>query len=657
VRAFARARGLGDALRQAGIGTLAAAAILFIFGGFAISVDFPRAATNFKGDEATYYSQTYSIVRDRDLAFQRRDLTRVWEEFPSGPEGIFLKRGSQVHGLTRSGSFPYVRLDQTSDESRTRYFYGKSFIYPLFAAPFVALFGTNGFLVFHALLLTLNFAVAYRFLTVTGSVPGPAAFFAGVFLFASVVPVYFVWLAPELFNFSLVLHAFFLCIYKRVLPAAALETPAPPLSRLEAFLQSPATDSAAAVLLGVATFSKPTHVLAFLPFAVLLLLKREIRRLVMAGVVFAIVVVGLFSANAAISGELNYQGGGEHRRKSFNSSTGYPFANTVETFDNRGSTVATDAVPVDILVHRDTVTVLGWNIFYFVFGRYSGLLPYFFPGLLALAMFLMARRERRLWQWVIAGGIAVAVVGLLVYMPYTYSGGGGPIGNRYFLSFYPLFLFLMPPIRSVVPGLVGLAFGALFTAKLVLNPFYTSFNPNEHTKAGPLRMLPIELTLLNDLPVAADIERARRSLGGAPPVAAYFPDGNAYLPEGDSFWVRGGARADVILRAPASVDGSGQATSLKIRRLTLEITNGADSNRVVMSAGLRRLTLDLAPGEVRTVDFTPAGGVPYKPATYPTNYIYAFSVSTRTGFVPFLEESGSTDSRYLGALVRVTPVY
>jgi hypothetical protein len=203
---------------------------------------------------------------------------------------------------------------------------------------------------------------------------------------------------------------------------------------------------------------------------------------------------------------------------------------------------------------------------------------------------------------------------------------------------------------------VALVIGSLFTAKLVLNPFYTSFNPNEHAKSGPLRALPIELTLLNDLPVSADGNRARRSLGGVPPVAAYFPDDGAYLPEADSFWVRGKSRADILLRAPVTDNGN-QITSLRVRRLALEITNGRAANRVVVSAGWRRVSLDLAPGEVRTIDFKPAGGVPYKPAEYPTNYIYTFSVSSSAGFVPFLEEPDSTDSRLLGALVKVTPVY
>jgi hypothetical protein len=417
-------------------------------------------------------------------------------------------------------------------------------------------------------------------------------------------------------------------------------------------MRSPWSDYIAAILLGIVTFSKPTHVLAFAPFAGVLLLGKEWRRLIVACALFGFVVCGLFAANAAITGELNYQGGD---RKSFSSATGYPFAN-LERFLDRGQSVATDAVPLDILLHRDTALVLVWNIYYFVVGRYSGLLPYFFPGVLAVLLFLFSRNQRALWQWVIAAGLALSVVVLLAYMPYTYSGGGGPIGNRYFLSFYPLFLFLMPPLVSIKPAMTALAIGSLFIAKLVMNPFYTSFNPGEHAKAGPLRWLPIELTLLNDLPVAADAARARRSLGGTPPVAAYFPDDAAYGPEEDGFWVRGKSRADVMLRAPARAEGD-RVTPLEIRRLALQITNGRASNHVVISSGWRRMALDLAPGEVKSVDFKPGGGIPYKPALYPTNYIYAFSVTTSAGFVPFLEETGSSDSRFLGVLVKVTPVY
>src|SRR5206468_560967 len=87
------------------------------------------------------------------------------------------------------------------------------------AAPFVRLFGTNGFLVFHALLLTLCFAAAVAWLRARGSPAPIAVAYAAAFLGVSVVPVYFVWLTPELFNFALVFLAFFLWSYKENNPA------------------------------------------------------------------------------------------------------------------------------------------------------------------------------------------------------------------------------------------------------------------------------------------------------------------------------------------------------------------------------------------------------------------------------------------------------
>ena len=150
-------------------GVLVTTAVALISLGFALSVDFPRTAKGFKGDEATYYSLTYSLARDRDITFQRQDLIRVWEEF-SGPDGIFLKRGASVD-FKRSSSFPFFTMERTPDAARGRLYYGKSYIYPLFVSPFVWLMGTTGFLVFHALLLTLDVALAYRYLAARGSPP------------------------------------------------------------------------------------------------------------------------------------------------------------------------------------------------------------------------------------------------------------------------------------------------------------------------------------------------------------------------------------------------------------------------------------------------------------------------------------------------------
>jgi hypothetical protein len=633
------ARG-GSATAGRSVGTLATLLVGVALLGFALSVDFPRAAHGFKGDEATYYSLAHSLARDHDFSFTRADLVRVWDEFPTGPEGIFLKRGRRVT-LRRADAFPWVRIGKPYVVDRL--FYGKSFIYPLVAAPFVRLFGTNGFLVLHALLLTICFGAAVAWLEARGSPPPVAVAYATAFLGVSVVPVYLVWLTPELFNFSLVFLAFFLWTYK--------ENGA---GRWAPLLSGPGSDYLAAILLGVATFSKPVHIVLIGPLVALALWRRQWMRSARIFVLFAAATGLLFMANYVTTGDANYQGG---NRKTFYGYTGFPFANPRETFETTGQARATDGVPLDIVVTSDAPTVFGYNLAYFTIGRYSGFVPYFFPGVVSLVLFLAAPRRRPLWQWLTAGVALVAAIGLILYMPYTYSGGGGPVGNRYYLSFYPLFLFITPALSLPVAPLAAMAVGALFTAPLVMNPFDMSFDPGAHAKSGPIRILPIELTQLIDLPVSAKPDRSRIKLAGDPPMLAYFPDDNAYRVEGDAFWVRGRSRADIILRAPAVDDELGTGRPIRLQSLAVEIENGAKPNEVRIRTGGENLSVPLAPGEQKTVTVRPGTGLPYRPLTFPTNYLYSISITSESGFVPFLETPESTDSRVLGARIRLVPTY
>ncbi|HJZ78642.1 MAG TPA: hypothetical protein VKE51_43240 [Vicinamibacterales bacterium] len=626
-------------------GALASLALGIVLVAFAVTFDLPRETQSFKGDEATYYSLTKSIATDFDFAFERKDLTRVWEEFRGGPEGIFLKRG-KVNRIRSSSSFPFFRRVKLEDPVRARLYYAKSFIYPLAAAPFVFVFGTHGFLVLHALLLSLDLFVAYCFLTARGSQPAAALAFAGVFLGASVIPVYFVWMTPEFFNLSLVFYAVFLWAYKEAAPEAGVED-----SR---FLTSARSDLAAAAMIGVLSFSKLPHAILMAPLVAVAAYRRQWRRAVAVAIVWAAVTGGLFAANAAITGEFNYQAGD---RKTFYGRDGFPFANDRETFESIGPVRERGSLMVgDVLANRHTFTVLGHNLVYFLVGRFCGLVPYFFPGVLSVALFLGTRR-RRLWQWLLAATVAAAALVLLVVTPFTYSGGGGPVGNRYFLSFYPVFLFLTPPLAGLVPAAIALACGSLFTAQIVLNPIYASLHPGEHTKSGPLHALPIELTLLNDLPMAFDADRSRRPLTGSPPMLAYFPDEGAFSPEGDAFWLRGKSRADVVLRAPVADLGGGQFVSKTITRLAVEVQNGGDPGRVSVSTGAESRALAMKPAEVAHFTLAMPRGVPYHRDENPTSYLYVVSFGTTAGFVPFLDAPNSSDSRFLGARVRIVPEY
>ena len=641
-------------------GVIASALLGILLLAFALSVNFPKAnGSAFKGDESTYYVLGLSLARDFDFQFERKDLVRVWEEY-SGPQGIFLKRGKDVE-IRGSSSFPFFQWQKREDPERdTRLYISKSYIYPLVAAPFVYLFGTNGFLVFHALLLAFDLLVIYLFIHGATRSNWVALPFALAFLGTSVVPVYFVWLVPELFNFSLVLYAVFFWAYKEV-----------GRDQARSLLAGRASDYIAAVLIGVATFSKPPHLLVLGPMLLLAASRRQWKHALASLVICATVTAALFGANAAITGEFNYQGGD---RKTFYFHTGFPFANTYETFDTIGPVRGREDLLVgDVLVNAHSGSVFLHNLWYFFAGRNAGLVPYFFPGILAIVLFLLSK-DKQLWQWLALVTIAGTVAMHVFVWPFTWNGGGGPVGSRYFMPFYALFLVLIPPTAGLGSALTAFAVGSLFTAQLVFNPLYVSLRPGEHTKAGPLRWLPIELTLLHDLPVAQDGDRMRRVVGPpnpAPHMFAYFPDDNAFNPEETPaksddwwFWVKGHAKAEVVLRGPVASLGGDKWVSKTITRLTVEIQNGAIENRVTVATGRESQTLDMAPDEKKAVSLALPGGVPFRREVQPTSYLYKISIRTTAGFVPFLrvpcdkpQGPCPQDPRFLGAMVHLVPEY
>lgn len=621
---------------------------------FALSVNFPKAAFAFQSDEATYYTLAYSLARDGDFTFERQDLARVWEEFPTGPEGIFLKRGKNL-SLRGSSSFPFLAWDKQPDDRSDRLYFAKSFVYPLAAAPFIVLFGTNGFLLLHALLLTLDLLAAYAFLRARSSTAA-ALCYAIVFFFGSAAPVYFVWLTPELFNLSFGLLGLFLWCYKEVAPP--LE---PGAGRWSRFLRSPASTYAGAALIGIAVFSKPSNIFLAGPPLLLALWRRQWRGLILTGIACALVVIALFGWNMAITGEWNFQGGD---RKTFYGGTGFPFQTAQNGFGERAPSKATDSLLFDVLLSRDALlSVFPRNLGYFFFGRHTGLVPYFFPGVLSLALFIAARRQRAPFQWGMAATFVIGSVGLLLVVPYTYSGGGGPIGNRYFMGLYPLLLFLTPPLASAAPAIAAQLFGGLFTAQLVLNPFFVSYHPAEHMKSGVYRWLPVELTLLNDLPINVNASRVRQPLAGAPPASAYFLDDNAYPMEGEWFWTRGASRTELLLRGPAAPHDATRPReqwtfdSKRIHHVTVQVRSGDVANRVTVSTGADSSSVDLEPGSDATLTVRMPAGMPYrKDPDQPTSYVYWLSIRSSTGFTPIFS-SGSRDSRFLGAMVRIVPVY
>lgn len=600
---------------------LAVLAALFLLTTSAVVVPFDVGRTfGIKGDEATYVSMALSLAYDGDLKFRPEDLHRFQRLYGSGPEGIFLKQGYHL-GVDVAAKWPPVSLVKTPNPPRAGLEFGKPFAYAVAAAPFVRIAGLRGLLLFNVLLLASVMWMAWRFASAR---IGPAAgvLLAVAFVGASVIGVYAVWLTSEVFNFAVVFAAYFLWLYKEVAPPAVLER--------HGWLGRPSTDVAAAALLGFATFSKPPNVLLVLPLMATLCGRRRWRRCAGVCAIFLLTSAGAFALNGVVSGELNYQGGD---RRTFYGR--YPYSDPDATFDRMGHEMVTARPDSESLFAPQVLwPLLEHNAVYFFVGRHAGLIPYFFPGVLILALWLVRPRSWALWQILSALTLAASVLLLLVFAPYSWSGGGGPIGNRYFLSLYPVLFFLLPLRAPRWPAIFSFL-GLVVVGPLLLHPLSASKQPWHNAEHGIVRALPVELTMVDDLPVRLG-PRGRIPFGPEPAALLYFLDEATFSPEGRGFWVAGDAATDIIVR-----------TERPIARVKFLVRSGVP-NRVSLAMGGRRASLDLQPDETATVTLDVGSGVVYTHGSR----AYVLSMETSNGFVPRLVDRGSADTRFLGMFVQ-----
>ena len=595
-----------------------AAILLMVTLSAAVSVDVVKTTFGTKSDESTYVMMALSLAYDHDLTYERGDLERYAGLYRSGPHGVFLKGGKQLR-LRVDSRPPFLHLRKTPDARADRLYFGKAMIYPLVAAPFVRVLGLNGLLVLNVLLLFVACVCGYTFLAAT-SRPASALLFTLAFVGASCVPVYAVFLMPEMFNFTLVFCAYFLWLYKEVAPSPG-----------RGFLSGIGSDICAAILLGAATYSKLNHAILIAPIVLWWWWRRRIGAGLIVAAVFAVTTGGLFGVNATNSGEFNYQGG--DRRSCAND---FPFdASKDNAWDTKCKGMSTnDADTEVVLAPSEFLGRFGHNVEYFLVGRHFGFIPYFFPGVVCVALWLASPERWRPWRVLTFLAIVGSVVAWLVFFPFSWSGGGGPPGNRYFMSQYPALLFLVPPMTSAVPALLAWAGGALFTAKMLVNPFVAAKFPFDIAEHGFARRLPVELPMALDLPIALD--EPRNHIWYAD-VMLSFLDYHAYVPEEASgrkaIWVAGDGRADILVRCEWPIDHL-TVTAVSPIRTELIISMGRGESRI-----------PLAPGTALTFD-VPASGVRAL-----NSYAYLLSARSTEGFTPSVRDPNAKDNRNLGVLI------
>ncbi|HMB81263.1 MAG TPA: hypothetical protein VKI43_14395 [Vicinamibacterales bacterium] len=601
----------------------AGAVLLIVALAAALSVDVVKTGYGLKGDEATYVSMALSLAYDHDLTYERRDLDRFFGLYRSGPDGIFLKKGKQLRFRTNS-ELPFIHEIKTPDKQADRLYFAKALLYPVVAAPFVWLLGLNGFLVLHVLLLFGVCVCGYTFLAAR-SQPAAAMIFTLAFVGATCVPVYTVFLVPEILNFSLIFFAYFLWLYKEVKPDAP------------GWLRGRGSDIAAAILLGAAVYSKPPNALLVAPLVLWFWWRRKWVDGFLVGAVSVVVACAFFGLTAMNTGEFNYQGGD---RKTFY--TAFPLDGSKDSvWDRKGTEMSTNDSDSESVL-QDFTNRFAHNVEYFLVGRHFGFVPYYFPGVVAIGLWLFSRERRDAWRLLTFLAVLGSAVGLLIWAPYTWSGGGGPSGNRYIIGVYAAIFFLTPPLTSTAPAVLAWLGGALFTAKMLVNPFVAAKAPYLTTERGFARYLPVEVTMANDLPIVLiEGPRAHSWFNG---VLLYFLDEHAYPPEvidpagHTGVWIAGDGRADMVMRS-----------DWPIGRLQITVESRVPTTFVV-SAGSTQTRIPLLPDKPVTFD-VPASGVRDL-----SSYAYLLSARSTEGFIEHLRNPASKDDRNLGVLMRFTAI-
>jgi hypothetical protein len=586
-------------------------------------LDLPRASKGeFFGDGATYYGMAWSLARDLDLRFDARDLERIRAEYPGGPQGVFLKRASGGLTVDVAGGFPWVRRVR-ADEGRL--YYAKAFAHPLLAAPLVAVLGTRGLVLANGLLLSGALWLAFELLRRRGLPPWPAAGGAAALLLLTVTPVYLVWPTPEILGLAVITAGL-----------AAWASGRPLL---------------AALLFGVAGYMKPPNVLMAAPLGLAPLLPAAGERLtspalarrlgesLRRGAVLALAAASLYGLNAAFTGELNYQGG---ERKTFYGR--FPFDATGATFDDSGVWMTTNQVG-PLVAGRDEEKVtdqtgpardpgeiresFAWNLGYFWVGRFGGVLPYFLPALAALLLFLFGGTRDRA-GWLALGAVGLSWIAYIWIIPDNWYGGGGTVGNRYFLSLLPAFLFLVPVRRAWWVAGAGALSAAVFVGPLLVSPVRHSLRPGDHATRAAFELLPAELTMLNDLSLFTEPWRKKRPFGfvGNPQRPAdadayflYFMDDGTFGKEEwggrAGFWLRSGTSAEIVVRA---------FDLAPVERLALRLSGGPLGDVVTARLGGRGERVTVGPGESRVIELPAGRGVRY----YDT-YLHVLRLKSRRG--------------------------
>lgn len=522
--------------------TFAGLALFFVI--FPLTLQKPGLPQELKSDEPAYYLMALSLLEDGDLRCELRDIQRLAIEFPY----------ADVKNL----------ILMTDDGWQTVYF-GKPYLVSLVAAPAVALFGANGFLGLNMALFLLCVWLGALYLR-QWNPDGLALLYSAGFFLLSNAFAYVFWIQTEV----LCMASVTVCLYLGFTSAPS----AVPGSRWRRFTarfwnaaSRPAWSGAALI---AAAYNKPVLAVLGLPAFVLAWRRERWRGAAswLAGAVgAALLVCGLA---IALTGHPSAYLGVERsgvRVLDFNSmpelpldrSAAYPKALEQE-IGPRNSWAWLFFLP-------DIDDRLPANLLYFFVGRHTGLFLYAPFALVSLLLFgAFSRRSSE--RWILAGALALVALFFLTEIPFNWHGGGGFIGNRYFVNALPAILFLVTRIAPAWLAVVGYALGGLFVGPILFTPFGAPVPEptlQAHVRNAPFRFFPFEETLTRQIP------GYRGQVGNG---VYFFGRKDVLSDVGDSLWTTGGRPVEIWL-----------ASDKRLEHPVFQIETAVAPNRVTLRLG------------------------------------------------------------------------
>jgi hypothetical protein len=258
------------------------------------------------------------------------------------------------------------------------------------------------------------------------------------------------------------------------------------------------------------------------------------------------------------------------------------------------------------------VPLLWLNARYFLYGRHTGLLLYF--PFTALALWSFLRHGRRLDGGLLLLALAAVALFTLIFISHNWQGGGGFIGNRYYVVVVPAFLYLATRVTWRGAAL-GYALGGLFLGPILLTPF-GPVGPEPtlqaHVRNAPFRYFPLELTL-REVPGYLRVPAPGGTILGRR---------DAFLPLGEELLTRGADAVELWWLGPEPLDS-----------LVLDVRSPAPGNRIELELEGARERLEIGgPEEAsRRLTLGPRGKGRRVPRPGGVLHAYRLGVESRTG--------------------------